>query len=660
MSPCFSYGVTMTNSFPAIIATSNKKNSEKIIGVCRYCNVEFVCVYTFQQLIEHVQQTQYAFLIIADLLNNNSFIDHLTHIRNRSVDKYLPIIALYDDVDVCNHPKISELRAAPFDILHPSINEQVLICKIQLFLTLNHQKNALQKEIQNHFQSLTAKKEFFSNINHEFRTPLNTIVGMTELLVGSELYDEQKKYVQTIRRSGELLLAMINTIIDYSKIKSGTIEISSKPFQLKKILQKTIELLSGKLQAKHTELIEKIDSKVPEYISGDVLRFEQLLFNILDVAIHQTISNAITLNVRLHGKQDEKIILYMSIEDSNMELSDMHMASLKEEDSIENNTHVGLYVSRKIVEEMGGNIGFQKSHENKTELWCTLTFSKTAQESNKCVENPYNEDADEKLFECSELLPSDIRVLLVEDNQINVIVTANLLKKIGFKQITVVENGKDAVEHMTQKDYDFVLMDIHMPVMDGFEASRLIRNHIGIRNPNVPIIALSAQPVENLKKECSENGINDFISKPFTKNKLISVIKEVFPEIIFDYSNNDKQNRTKKTIPKKDKTLLLFDKKNLLERLEGDEALYQELIQGFLSDIPVQINKLEKAIVFDDLNTAERLAHTLKGAFSNVGAQLLQKNATELETFIKNDEPEKISHHMIQLKDYFDKITDYI
>jgi len=659
----------MSNNLLAIIATSNQDHLKMVDDACSIYNVRFDHAETIHDLMEQVQQSQYAFLIISDLLNQNTYVEQLMHIRSRSVDKYLPIIVLCNDYPDFDIPKIQELKSAPFDFVNLPINPHVLASKIQLFLTLNHQKKALQEEIQKHFLSLAAKKEFFGNINYEIRTPLNSIIGMSELLTESNLQDEQQKYVQTIRKSGELLLAMINTIIEYSKIKSGNIEIVSKPFHPIKIIAKVIGILSGKLQAKHTQLIENIDPNIPEILSGDAFRFEQLLFILLDIGIHQTIHNTITLNIRLHGKQNEKCIIYISIEDTNMELSDSHMNALHENslsESDSNNHHVGLFVARKFVQELDGNIGFIQSNDDRTELWCTLSFSRTTQNNDlDKTDDDFNVDADDvpvENFECPDLMPADIRVLLVEDNQINLLVTGNVLKKSGFSKITMVENGQEAVEAMKQKDYDLILMDIHMPVMDGFEATRLIRTQKDIRNPKIPIIALTAHTFDQFDDGSSKKGLNDYIIKPFTKAKLLSSIKKIFPKMtieLYQKQGNQKSNSDQQT-KQKNNALLLFDKKTLLERLEGDESLYQDLIQGFLSDIPIQISKLEKSLEFGDLKTAERLAHTLKGAFSNVGAQLLQKIATELELFIVNDDSEKIDNQVIVLKKIFQKMKAFV
>jgi len=654
----------MSESKQAIIATPNKEQMKSIADVCNACQVNCVCVETFEQLFDQVKESSYVFLIVSDLMSEQNLLEQLLLIRDRTLYKFLPIIALYTKSPDYQNKKIKQLLTAPFDILEYPIHPELLRCKIQLFLTLDHQKNALEFESKQVSISKAAKKEFFGNITHELRTPLSSIIGMSELLSSSDSITEHKNYANNIRRSGELLLSMINTIIDYSKIKSNSITIRPKPFQPRKVLKKIIGILSVKLQAKHSEILQNIDPKIPDVILGDSSRFEQILFNMLNIAVQQTINNSLILNLFSKGKQDEQIKLYISIEDENMDLSELQLKTLQDNgfDADPNNSHIGIIVIRHIAKQLNGDMGFLKSEDNKTELWCTATFEKTSQDLGTCSVKSEDDIQDEP-FVCTSLNPEDIRILLVEDNDINLILADKILKKNGFDQVDVARNGEEAVSSLTKKDYDLVIMDINMPVMDGLEASRQIRGRSDIRNPKVTIIALTANVSEEFKKECFDNGINDYLAKPFKKEKLIEMIKKFFPKIIFDKKENDNNNKIS-SIPKKSniksKKIPLFSKKALLERLEGDEALYQELMQGFLADIPVQINKLEKALVFDDLETAGQLAHTLKGAFSSVGAQLLQNLANQLEEFIQEEKYDSIKKCIAQLKISIDQIQSYI
>ena len=646
----------------AIIATPDMNLMNTIIEICNNCHIRSDSVTNLQQLTERVQKQTYTMLIISDTITKNQLYDEIIAIRHRSKDKYLPVIVICSQFKDAAGDQLKQLVCAPFDMISYPVNLNILTCKIHLMLTLDNQKKALQKEIQKSSRALSAKKFFLTSITHDIRTPINSIIGLSDLVMGDQLNKEQKDYITSIRRSGEMLLALFNSKIDYANILSCSLEIESKVFEPKNTIQKVIGVLTSLLNSKRTELITKIDPTIPRILRGDPARFEQIFFNILFVCIQQTINNAITLHVRVHRKQDDQIILYISLEDKNMDLSEQQLNALMDDAFTDiNHIHIGLFVVKHIIQAMGGDIGFTVNKDYRTELWCTACLLKTS------LSNDIDSDINGvDTIPCSFVNPEDIRILLVEDSPINQLIEKKLLNKLGFTQIEIVENGEEALNILTKKDFDLVFMDIYMPVMNGLEASRLIRRQETIRNPNIPIIVLTAQDTEHLQSDMMKYDINYYLSKPLSIDKVASSIKICFPRLKLlsldqvDDSNEHSDQSSKlpkKTIATK---LPLFDKKVLLNRLDGDEALYQELVQGFLSDIPVQISKIEKSLDFDDLKIAGQLAHTLKGAFSNVGAQLLQKMAKDLEDDIKKNDIINIKQRIKQLKQSFNNVKKYI
>jgi len=649
----------------AIIATPDMNQMKTIIEICNNYHIPSVGVTDLQQLTEHIQKKTYTMLIISDKIAGHQVYEEIIIIRNHSKDKYLPVIVVCSQFEEPSTDQIKPLLSAPFDIITYPVNLNILTCKIHLILTLDNQKKAIQKETQRSSRALSAKKSFLSSITHDIRTPLNSIIGLSDLIMGDQLASEQKEYITAIRRSGEMLLALFNSKIDYANIISDSLEIESKVFEPKKTIRKIVDMLSSFLQSKRTKLITNIDPAMPSMLIGDPARFEQIFFNILFVCIRQTINNEITLHVRVHSKKEDQIILYISVEDNNMDLSESQMHTLKDDSFTEvNHIHIGLFVVKHIIQAMGGNIGFSFNKDNHTELWCTACLLKTSLSSEMvCTEPDINKM---ETIPCSSLDPEDIRILLVEDSPINQMVEKKLLSKLGFTQVEIVENGEESLNILSKKDFDLVLMDIFMPVMNGLDASRLIRRQETIRNPNIPIIVLTAQDTDQLQGDFVKYGIDSFISKPLNIDKIASSIKKCFPGLklisLDQKDNKSEQSAQSPDLPKKTrlKKEPLFDKKALLDRLDGDEALYQELAQGFMADIPIQISKIEKALDFDDLIIAGQLAHTLKGAFSNVGAQLLQKIAKDLEDDIRDNDIINIKKRIQQLKQSFNNVKKYI
>jgi len=645
----------------AIIATPEIDSLKMIKAICNNCHLDSLGVADSQQLIECVQQQLYTMLIISDTFTENSLYDQIIIIRNHSRNKYLPVIVLCSQGQ--QHFDVKPLLRAPVDFLTYPVNSDILTCKIHLFLTLDNQQKAFQKESQKASLALAAKNAFLASISHDIRTPINSIIGLSDLLIGDQLNPEQTKYILSIRRSGEMLLALFNSKIDYANIAAGSLEIETKIFEPKSTIQKIVSMLSSYLHSKRTELVLKIDSALPRMLLGDSARFEQILFNMLFVCIQQTINNSITLHIRVHSKHDDIIKLYISIEDDSMDLNEAQSLSIRNVSIADvNKIHIGLFVTRHIVQAMDGNIGLSINNQNHTEFWCTACFLKTSQESD--IE--YIEPNELGSLSDASLNPEDIRILLAEDSPINQMIEKKFLTKLGFTQIDIVENGEEAVNILTKKDYDLVLMDIFMPVMNGLDASKLIRCQNTIRNPSIPILALTAQDTNHIKADFADYGINSYLTKPINIEKIASSIMSFFPGLRLRTSiqsnlENTNANQSNE-FPKKTETKKLpeFDKKSLLERLDGDESLYQELIEGFLADIPVQINKIEKALDFDDLTIAGQLAHTLKGAFSNVGAHLLQKIAKDLENDIQDMDIKRIKQRIQQLKDSLYNIKKYI
>ena len=649
----------------AIIATPDQNQMKQIMGICNNCHIASVGVSDIQELLDRVQEQVFTMLIISDKITDEHLFNQIIIIRNKSCDKYLPVILICSDHQESFEDQIKPMLSAPFDMISDPVNPNILTCKIHLLLTLDYQKKTIQREMHKTSRALSAKKTFLASISYNIRTPINSIIGLTDLLIGDKLDSEQTKYILSIRRSGELLLALFRSKIDYANIQAGSLELESKVFEPINIIQKVGAMLSSILHSKRTELITNLDPSLPRVLRGDPVHFEQILFNLLFVCIQQTINNSITLHIRVHSKQEDQIKLYISIEDERLDLNDTQLSALVD-DSVSdiNNIHIGLFVTRHVVQSMGGNIGFSINDDNHTELWCTACFLKTSLNTEKEWQDL---DINElETIPCASLSPEDLRILLVEDSPINQLVEKKLLNKLGFTQIEIVENGEEAVNILTKKDFDLVLMDIFMPVMNGLDASRIIRYQDEVRNPNIPIIALTAQDTDQLKADFFNHGINLFISKPLKINSIARAIQECFPRLkLLSFGQeeiNHENQEPPAEMPKKleTKKVHVFDKKGLLERLDGDEALYQELVGGFMADIPIQINKIEKALDFDDLSIAENIAHTLKGAFSNVGAQLLQNIAKELEDDIQSGDMKRIQQRILQLKQSFNNVKKYI
>ncbi|NOR88401.1 MAG: response regulator [Bacteroidales bacterium] len=374
-------------------------------------------------------------------------------------------------------------------------------------------------------EATLSKSSFLSNMSHEIRTPLNGIIGITELLLDEKLAEDTLRMLGSIKYSADNLLKIINEILDFSKIEAGKISFEEVDFNLKRLIEELLKNMKFTAQAKSLELLSKIDEAIPKYVCGDPVKLTQILTNLIGNAVKFTSSGYVKLVLRLSDEKLEngKKVLHFIIKDTGIGIPknklDSIFESFQQSDSSTSRkfggTGLGLTISKDFVEMQGGKMSVESEEGKGSSFIFSYPYSDVEVINSHLLE-------EQKIYEFS---PLNISVLLVEDNKLNQFVSSQFLKKWNIK-VDIANNGEEAIYFLSQNKYDIVLMDIQMPIMNGLQASKKIRNeNSSVLQHNIPIIALTANAFEETRKEIDSVGMNGFVSKPLIPKILHQKIK---------------------------------------------------------------------------------------------------------------------------------------
>ncbi len=378
-------------------------------------------------------------------------------------------------------------------------------------------------------RSLKVKDEFISNMSHEIRTPLNAVVGFTDLLAETDLSKEQSSYVDIVRTASASLLSLINNILDISKIESNNVILEMMPINVAGIITDAVIILEHRAKTKGLEVRIHFDDALPKKVLGDQLRLSQVIINLFGNAIKFTDKGFIDIECRLAtGTDTSKDYIYFSIKDTGIGIAPDKQPTIFQRftqantntERLYGGTGLGLSITKSIIELYGGSISMQSGPGIGTSFYFTLPFEKYRETTNGTEEN----NIDSSDFLCVNT-NNPVHILLAEDNMVNAMLATKVLAKKGFKVKHVI-NGALAVEAVQQQHFDLILMDIQMPVMNGINASKAIRN-LQTTEVKIPIIAMTAYSLYGEMENCYKAGMNGYLAKPFKAVDLFNTIMEL-------------------------------------------------------------------------------------------------------------------------------------
>jgi len=504
-----------------------------------------------------------------------------------------------------------------------------------------------------------AKSRFLANMSHEIRTPMNAIIGFSELLLDTDLTESQSDDLRNISQSAKNLLGLINDILDFSKIEAGQLDVEIIDCSIDKILNNIESMMKPLADEKQLDFKVIDCEKLPAQMRSDPTRLNQCLINLINNAIKFTEQGFVHMRVSLESK-DEKPYIRFDVEDSGIGIpQDKHGAifdSFTQADESHTRkfggTGLGLAVTKQLAELLGGKLTLESEVEKGSIF--SLIIPAGVDISAQPLLDRRNKAQLSKTENSTDLSQFSSKCLVVEDVIANQMIITRFLEMVGIK-VLVANDGLEALEKVKGDSFDLIFMDMHMPNMDGYEATKQLRKS-GLKTP---IVALTANAMKGDELECLEAGCNDYMAKPIDRAILTSMLEKYLAGDNLEESQVEEAQITSKPVAQSQE--IIIDWQDFVSRMGLDDVDFlREVVGIWLGENPGYFAELALAVESLDIEGIAILAHTIKGAAANISATQLTKSSFELETAAKNNEHENIKAIFAQAKQDFDNVVSFI